>query len=253
MLHYNISGNGPEDLVLLHGFMENNEIWKFLEPHLSKEFRIIKIEMPGHGKSSLEGEIQTMEIMAEEVGGVISYLNLKNIHILGHSMGGYVALAFAELFPEKLKSLTLFFSTFLADDETKKEQRRKSFRIIKDAFKHYVNAGIPNLFNPIEKDVLSDKIEFAREVALSTDNLNALACVKGMVERPDRLHILENLNIKFVIISGKYDIAVNTQETLKYLPDKENIRPYIIDCGHNGHLEKPEICARIINEELITL
>lgn len=253
MLHYNISGNGPEDLVLLHGFMENNEIWKFLEPHLSEEFRIIKIEMPGHGKSSLEGEIQTMEIMAEEVGGVISYLNLKNIHILGHSMGGYVALAFAELFPEKLKSLTLFFSTFLADDETKKEQRRKSFRIIKDAFKHYVNAGIPNLFNPEEKDVLSDKITFARDVALSTDNLNALACVKGMVERPDRLHILENLNIKFVIISGKYDIAVNTQETLKYLPDKENIRQYIIDCGHNGHLEKPEICARIINEELITL
>ena len=78
----------------------------------------------------------------------------------------------------------------------KKEQRIKSYRIIKDAFAHYARAGVPNLFNPNEKDILEGKIETALEVALSTNNLGALASVKGMVERTDKKHIMENLEAK---------------------------------------------------------
>ncbi|MBC7555930.1 MAG: alpha/beta fold hydrolase [Chryseobacterium sp.] len=251
MLHYETSGNGKENLVLLHGFMENLEIWKFLEPHLSDKFKIIKIDLPGHGKSLDYGEINSMEMMAKEVEKVISELNLDKIHLLGHSMGGYVSLAFAELFPDKLKSITLFFSTFLADDEEKKEVRRKSFRIIKDAFVHYINVGIPNLFNPNEKNILEGKINFAREIALSTNNSSVLAAVKGMIERTDKLQMLENLDAKIVVICGKHDSAVNTEKTLKNLPEKTTVKSYVLDCGHNGHLEKPEICAAIINTELL--
>jgi pimeloyl-ACP methyl ester carboxylesterase len=251
MLHYEITGNGQENLVLLHGFMENGEIWKFLELNLSVKFKIIKIDLPGHGKSPIYGEIHTMEMMANEVEKVISHLNLEKIHLLGHSMGGYVSLAFAELFPLKLKSLTLFFSTYLADDKEKKEQRKKSFRIIINAFKHFVNAGIPNLFNPNEKDILERKIDFAKEIALSTENLGALAAVKGMIARTDKLQVLENLNAKILILAGKHDSAVNTKKTLQNLPEKTNIKSYVLDCGHNGNLEKPEICAAIINTELL--
>ncbi|SFI40869.1 alpha/beta fold hydrolase [Halpernia frigidisoli] len=251
MLHFEITGNGKENLVLLHGFMENSKIWKFLEPHLSEKFTVIKIDLPGHGKSENNSEILSMEMMAREVVKVISELNLEKIHLLGHSMGGYVSLAFAELFPQKLKSLTLFFSTYIADEEDKKEQRRKSFRIIKDAFKHYVNAGIPNLFNPNEKDILEGKINFAKEIAFSTNNLGALAAVKGMIERTDKLEILKNLDAKILIISGKHDSAVNSEKTLKNLPDQTNIKSYVLDCGHMGQLEKPEICAAIINTELL--
>ena len=251
MLNYTTKGNGKENLILLHGFMENSDIWKFLEPHLSEKFKIIKIDLPGHGKSENIGEISTMEMMAKEVEKMISELNLDKIHLLGHSMGGYVSLGFAELFPEKLKSLTLFFSTFLADDEEKKEQRTKSFRIIKDAFAHYVNAGIPNLFNPNEKDILEGKINFAKEIALSTDNSSVLAAVKGMIARTDKLEILKNLDAKILVICGKHDSAVNTEKTLKNLPEKTNIKSYVLDCGHMGQLEKPEICAAIINTELL--
>ncbi|MGS0747743.1 alpha/beta fold hydrolase [Halpernia sp. GG3] len=251
MLHYELTGNGKENLVLLHGFMESSEIWKFLEPHLSDQFKIIKIDLPGHGKSSNYGEINTMEMMAKEVEKVISDLNLEKIHLLGHSMGGYVSLAFAELFPDKLKSITLFFSTFLADDEEKKEQRSKSFRIIKDAFKHYVSAGIPNLFNPNEKDILEGKINFTKEIALSTDNSGVLAAVKGMIERTDKLEIIQILDAKILVLAGKHDSAVNIEKTLKHLPDKTNIKSYVLDCGHMGQLEKPEICAAIINTELL--
>ena len=251
MLNYEISGNGKENLVLLHGFMESLLIWEDLEPFLSKKFRLIKIDLPGHGRSSILGEVHTMELIADEVKKVTDKLNLEKFHLLGHSMGGYVSLAFAEKFPEVLKTLILFFSTYFPDDEEKKEQRRKSFRIVHENFKTYVSAGIPNLFNPNEKDILEGKIEFAKEVAFSTKPEGALASVKGMIERTDKKAVLENLDAKILVIAGKHDNAVKTDVLIKDLPDKTNIKSYILDCGHNGHLEKPEVCGAIINTELL--
>lgn len=251
MLNYEISGNGKENLVLLHGFMESLLIWEDLEPFLSKKFRLIKIDLPGHGRSSILGEVHTMELIADEVKKVTDKLNLEKFYLLGHSMGGYVSLAFAEKFPEVLKTLILFFSTYFPDDEEKKEQRRKSFRIVQENFRTYVSAGIPNLFNPNEKDILEGKIEFAKEVAFSTKPEGALASVNGMIERTDKKAVLENLDAKILVIAGKHDNAVKTDVLIKDLPDKTNIKSYILDCGHNGHLEKPEVCGAIINTELL--
>jgi pimeloyl-ACP methyl ester carboxylesterase len=251
MLNFEKKGNGKEILVLLHGFMENLSIWSDMENHLSEHFTLLKIDLPGHGKSDILAEVHTMEMMAEEVKKVVDHENLDKMHLLGHSMGGYTALAFAEKYPENLKSLTLFFSTYFADDEEKKEQRIKSYRIIKDAFAHYARAGVPNLFNQNERDVLEGKIEIALETALSTNNLGALACVKGMVARTDKKHILENLEAKILVLSGKHDNAVKTENTIKNLPDRTNLKSYVLDCGHNGHWEKPSICAEIINTELL--
>ncbi len=251
MLHYSISGNGHETLVLLHGFMENSSIWEDMQKHLSKSFNILKIDLPGHGKSEMIAEVQTMELMALEVRNVLDELQLKHVHLLGHSMGGYISVAFAEKYPEYLKTLTLFFSTFLPDDDEKKDQRTKSFRIVKEAFGHYVNAGISNLFNPNELDILEGKIELAKKIALTTNNLGALACLKGMIERPNRKRVLETFSGKIVLISGNHDNAVKTEKTLKSLPDRTNIKSYVLDCGHNGHWERPSICAEIINIELM--
>lgn len=251
MLNFEISGNGKENLVLLHGFMENLTIWNEMEKSLSDHFTLIKIDLPGHGKSDVLEEIHTMELMAEEVKKVTDHLKTDPFHLLGHSMGGYATLAFAEKFPEKLKSLTLFFSTYFPDDSEKKEQRRKSLRIIKEAYPNYVRAGIPNLFNANEKDILEGKINLAKEIALSTKNEGVLAAVKGMIERTDKSEIIKSFEGKILIISGKHDNAVNTKKTLENLPEKTNIKSYLLDCGHNGHWEKPEICASIINTELL--
>jgi len=251
MLNFKKKGNGKQTLVLLHGFMENLSIWNDMEPHLSEDFSLLKIDLPGHGKSEVLAEIHTMELIADEVKKVLDHEKLNTVHLLGHSMGGYVSLAFAEKFPESLKSLTLFFSTYFADDEEKKQQRIKSYRVIKDAFGHYVRAGIPNLFNSNERDILEGKIQTALEVALSTNNLGALASVKGMVERTDKKHILENLDSRILVLAGKHDNAVKTEDTINNLPDRTNIKSYILDCGHNGHWEKPGICAEIINTELL--
>ncbi len=251
MLNYEISGNGPQSLVLLHGFMENLLIWEEMEKYLAKDFTLIKIDLPGHGLSKVSQEVFSMDFMAEQVKKVTDNLKLEKFHLLGHSMGGYVSLAFAEKFADKLKSITLFFSTFLPDDEEKKQQRRKSHRIIMESFPNYVRAGIPNLFNENEKDILEGKIELAKEIALATKPERALAAVKGMTERPDRTKVIENFEGKILVLAGKYDNAVKSDLLFKKLPEGTNIKSYLLDCGHNGHWEKPEVCAAIINTELL--
>lgn len=251
MLNFNTSGKGKEMLVLLHGFMEDNTIWEDMEPFLSENFTLIKIDLPGHGKSEIIAEVQTMELMAEEVKRVTDYIGLEKFHLLGHSMGGYTSLAFADKFPEKLKSLTLFFSTFYGDDEEKRQTRIKSYRIIQEAFPNYVNAGIPNFFSKNELDELQDKVALAKSIALSTDNLGALACMKGMIERTDKKNVIDSLESTILVIAGKFDNAINVTKLFQGLPDRKNVKSYMLDCGHNGHWEKPKICAEIINTELL--
>lgn len=251
MLHYEISGQGKIPLVLLHGFMENTSIWEDMIPHLSNDFRLIKIDLPGHGKSPMYSEIHTMELMAEMVKEVLDTLNINKFHILGHSMGGYVSLAFAEKWAEQLDSLTLFFSTYFPDDEEKKELRRKSLRIIRESLNTFVSAGVPNLFNINEKEVLEDKINLAKNIALSTNVEGILAATKGMIERTDKQAVLEKLEAKIIVIAGRYDNAVKTEAMISQLPQRPNIKAYTLDCGHNGHWEKPKICASIINTEIL--
>lgn len=251
MLHHEISGNGKKPLVLLHGFMENTTIWDEMEAHLSKDFILIKIDLPGHGKSKVYQEIHTVELMAEKVKEVIDALKLEKINLLGHSLGGYVSLAFAEKFPEILESMTLFFSTTVADDEEKKAIRRRSIAVIDENFENFVKTSIPNLFSNNEKDILEGKIELAKNIAKSTNKEGVKAAQLGMAERPDRTEILENLDAKILIIAGKYDNAVKTENLLKIIPEKTNIKTYVLDCGHNGHWEKPTICTEIINTELL--
>lgn len=251
MLNYEISGAGNEYLILLHGFMESNLIWEDLEPFLSKKFRLVKINLPGHGSSPIYADTHTMEFMAEKVKEVTDYLKLPTFHLLGHSMGGYVSLAFTELFPQNIKTLTLFFSTIFADDEAKKETRQKSFRIIRENMKTFVSAGVPALFNPNEKDTLEGKIELAKSIALNTNPEAVIAAQKGMIERTDKKEFIKSLDTKIIFISGKYDNAVDSEKLLKALPNRTNIKSYLLDCGHNGHWEKPEICAAIINTELL--
>ena len=251
MLNYEISKNGKEPLILLHGFMENNTIWEDMEESLSDQFQLIKIDLPGHGKSEVLGEIHTMNLMAEEVKKVIDHLQFSKVHLLGHSMGGYTALAFAELYPENLKSLSLFFSSTLEDNDEKKDIRRRSIEIIDRNYTSFVDNSIANLFSENERDILRDKIELAKKIAVETNTEGVKASQLGMAERPNRTKILLEFNLPILIIAGKHDNAIKTETFFEHIPNRKNIKTYILDCGHNGHWEKPIICSSIINTELL--
>lgn len=252
MLHYEISGSGQEPLVLLHGFMEDNSIWEQMEPALSRDFKLIKIDLPGHGKSPILAEVQTMEIMANAVWQTLQSIpQIEQFHILGHSMGGYVSLALAEKNPQVLKSLTLFFSTALEDDEEKKQIRRRSIEIIDKSYSMFINNSIPTLFSPKDKENLDSEIEIAKKIALHTDKEGVKASQLGMIERPNRISVLENFDNKILIISGRDDGAVKNDLFFQQVPERKNLKIYTLDCGHNGHWEKPEICSAIIRTELL--
>lgn len=250
-MNYKISGNGLAPLVLVHGYMEDLSIWDKMIPHLSQDFKIIRVDLPGHGNTPLKEEVSYMDQMASDLKALLKELEMDKFHLLGHSMGGYVSLAYANMFPSDLESLTLFYSTFFADTPEKKEIRRKSFRPIQENFKTYAALGIPPLFGPNEREKLKENINFAKRVAQSTDPNGALAAVKGMIERPDTKQVVSTLECKILVLSGKHDTAVNSMQLLQALPEKSNIRSYLLDTGHNGHLEKPKTCAAIINEELL--
>lgn len=251
MLHYEINGKGQEVLVLLHGFMENNTIWKRMEGLLLPNFTLVKIDLPGHGKSPILSDKQTMEQMVDAVLETLKKLKIPKYHILGHSMGGYVSLALAEKNPEVLQSLTLFFSTALEDDEEKKQIRYRSIEIIDKFYSMFVNNSIPNLFSPNDRETLSNEIEIAKNIAMETNTEGVKASQLGMIERPNRISVLESFKEKILIISGRYDGAVKNDAFFQQLPEKKNIKIYSLDCGHNGHWEKPEICSVIINTELL--
>ena len=144
-VYYTEAGKGRA-IVLLHGFMESLHIWDDYAKELSKRYRVICIDLPGHGKSDCFGYVHSMELMADAVNAVLEKLNLRKIFLAGHSMGGYTGLAFAEKYPDKIKGLCLFHSTANADSEERKENRNRALEIVKKNHKKFINQIIPLWF-----------------------------------------------------------------------------------------------------------
>ena len=123
-INYSDSGKG-NTIVLLHGYLESSEVWNGFETRLAEFFRVVSIDLPGHGLSSVYGEVHTMEFMATAVKEIVDSLNIKKVFLTGHSLGGYVALAFLELYPDNLSGYCLFHSQPFADPPAVIEKRRR--------------------------------------------------------------------------------------------------------------------------------
>src|SRR4030066_2144868 len=153
-VYYRDEGKG-ETLLLLHGFCESSEIWDDFRGALSKRFRVITPDLLGHGKNvppavrNSSGEyVNTMEMQAESAAAVLKSAGVDRCTVVGHSMGGYTALAFAELFPEKVRGLCLFHSTAMADPEEKKRDRDKAIEVVRKDKDAFVEGMIPKMFAP---------------------------------------------------------------------------------------------------------
>ena len=145
-IYYQDFGKGTP-VVLLHGYLESGEIWEAFAKELSKQYRIILIDLPGHGDSGSAGEIHSMDFMADSVARVLDRLHLETCFMIGHSMGGYVALAFLETYPYKLGGLVLFHSHPLADSMETKANREREIKLVRDGRKDLIfNTNIPKAF-----------------------------------------------------------------------------------------------------------
>jgi pimeloyl-ACP methyl ester carboxylesterase len=241
---YTIQGKGRA-IVLLHGFLGSSQIWDTVATTLAKQFKIICIDLPGHGQSDCFGYIHSMELMAQAVKAVMENLRLKKYVLVGHSMGGYASLAFAELFPDFVRGLCLFHSTSYADSDQKKKDRNKAIKSVKNNPGIYVRATIKNLF--AQKNIKHHKkeIAFARHIARKTPRRGIIAALEGMKSRQSRDVVLHFANYPILFIIGKYDTVLPMQSLLDQskLPKHKNAL-LLETSGHMGFLEEPEICIQ---------
>jgi pimeloyl-ACP methyl ester carboxylesterase len=240
-ISYSIEGTG-DVLVLLHGFCEDKNVWdEFKQPLLFNK-KIICIDLPGFGKS-LSGKNHTsVELMAEAVLAVLNAEQIEKCFLLGHSMGGYVVLAFAENYSDRLKGLGLFHSSCFADDDAKKENRKKVAEfVLQSGSKTFAHQLFPTLFAPefaIENAALINSLE---EIAATYPPESIANASLAMGNRPDRSNVLKETPLPVLIIFGKKDLAIPLEKSLMmlHLPDTANICQLELS-AHMGMFEEPE-------------
>lgn len=227
-------------VVLLHGFLGSHEIWKSTIEFLSKNFRVIAIDLPGHGATECFGYVHTSELNAKCVKAVMDSLRLKKYVIVGHSMGGYAGLAFADLFPDNLKGLCLYHSSALADSEEKKRDRTRSTKVVKANHKIYTTEVIKNLFASKNIKYLKEEISFAQKIASKTSKQSIIASIEGMKDRPNRDIILGMAPYPIMMVIGELDNVLPYQQLLEQAELIKNKHLLFLEHdGHMGFLESP--------------
>lgn len=244
------SGKGRV-VVLLHGFLGSHAIWKSTVNNLAKSYRVIAIDLPGHGNSPCFGYAHSMELMAKCVKAVLDSLKLKKYVIVGHSMGGYVGLAFADLFPDNLRGLCLFHSTAYADSEEKKQDRLRAIKLVKASKTVYTKNTIRNLFASKNLKYLKDEITFAAEIAKQTSKQGIVAALHGMRDRPGRDIILGLVEYPIMMVIGELDNVLPHEQLLEQsqLIKNKSIL-YLEHDGHFGFLESPKLCNKELRKFL---
>jgi pimeloyl-ACP methyl ester carboxylesterase len=240
-LHYRDEGKG-NTVVLLHGYLESMDIWGSFKDELSRYYRVVTIDLPGHGKSDTVCEIHTMEIMADAVEIVLKRLDIGRAVIIGHSMGGYVTLAFAEIFPEKTVGFGLFHSHGFDDSEEKKANRDREIELVESGKKIQIfKINIPRTFANDNLRRLSDEVKKSGEIALATAEKGIVCALKGMKIRPDRRKVLMESVVPVLIIAGKKDnyIPFGIYEQHFNLAPKTSVL-ILENSGHMGFIEEKE-------------
>jgi pimeloyl-ACP methyl ester carboxylesterase len=234
-IHYTVSGDGPA-LVLLHGFLETVDMWKDLVPEFARSHQVICIDLLGHGKTDCLGYIHTMEDMADAVFAVLDHLNIEKAHVIGHSMGGYVALALAERQPQLFEGLCLMNSTFEADDNDKKLLRSRATIMAKTNYENLVKLSFANLFAPESRLSFKFDYEVALETALNTSVQGYIAAQEGMKLRPNRFDIFNSIKGRKLLIVGKKDSLVDCKKLRSKVHETE-IEYTELSEGHMSHIE----------------
>ena len=235
---YTVSGQGNA-LIFLHGFLETSTMWQPYIDIFSKTHKVIAIDLLGHGKTPCLGYIHTMEEMAETVFAVVKELKLRKMHLFGHSMGGYVALAFAEMYPDYLKGLCLINSTSRADTDERKVNRDRAIRAVKHNHKQFIRISITNLFRPKNRKIFTQKIKEVKKEALTTSLQGIVAALEGMKIREDREVLLHFSPYKKMMIIGKHDPVLNFEDLLDQTKNSE-VDVDIFPDGHMSHIENKE-------------
>jgi pimeloyl-ACP methyl ester carboxylesterase len=235
-IHYATYGTASKTIVLLHGFLENQTMWDFFVQEYGKTYRVITIDLLGHGQTPCLGYVHTMEDQADAVHAVLQHLKVDKAIIMGHSMGGYIALAFAELYPEIVAGLVLQNSSSLPDSDERKTNRDRAIAAVKQNATAFVRMSIANLFSEENREFFSQEIEDLRDQALQTPLQGIVAALEGMKVRKSRESILHTANFPILLILGEKDQSLPYGE---HAPQAEGTPVTLVTYphGHMAHIE----------------
>ncbi|HZI54267.1 MAG TPA: alpha/beta hydrolase [Chitinophagaceae bacterium] len=263
-IFYSVSGNG-KPVMLVHGFGETGEVWNKQVDFLKDHFKLIVPDLPGSGESEIIDDM-SMEAMADVLKLIFeSEENLQKSEskevplwggfrgaLIGHSMGGYITLAFVKKYSELLSGFGLFHSSAFPDSDEKKDTRKKGIAFVRQhgAFEFLKNTT-PNLFSPISK---AEKTELIDGFVRGLHNFSPQVIVsyyEAMMQRSDTTDLLKATHLPVLFVIGKYDNAIPIEDVLKqaYLPEKSYIH-ILHQSGHMGMLEEPDTSNQIIKNFL---
>jgi pimeloyl-ACP methyl ester carboxylesterase len=248
-IFYRLEGKG-KPVLLMHGFAEDGNIWNKQINALKENYLLIIPDLPGSGKSEMLDGTRTMKDYAEVVKAIADEVIFKNKEenqnqfcLIGHSMGGYITLAFAEKYPELLNSFGLFHSSAFADNEEKKATRRKGIAFIKkNGTEAFLKSSIPNLFCEKTRDEKPQLIKQLFDIAKDISPKVLIQYYEAMILRPDRISVLQSFNKAVLFIIGKEDNAVPLQASLGqcHIPAISSV--HILEhSGHMGMWEEPQL------------
>jgi pimeloyl-ACP methyl ester carboxylesterase len=255
-IFYRVEGAG-KPVMLLHGFAEDGNIWNHQIKALSENYCVIIPDLPGSGQSEmLEGSC-TIEDYAEVIKVIAdaAVFQDKNEHykqfcLVGHSMGGYITLAFAEKYPALLNSFGLFHSSAFADDEIKKTTRRKGIQFIeKNGSEAFLKAAVPNLFSEQTNEERPELINQLLKIGNKISPGALVQYYEAMILRPDRASVLETFLKPIIFIIGKYDNAVPLNISLQqcHLPAISTVH-ILQNSGHIGMWEEEKLSSKYLKD-----
>lgn len=248
-IHYTDKGKG-QVIVLLHGYLETSVIFSSFGEKLSREFRVITVDLPGHGLSDVFGESHSMEFMAEAIKELLDYLKLRKVFITGHSLGGYVTLAFLELYPEYLSGYCLFHSHPLADSPEAVKNRNREINLVQRGMKDHMYPGnVTKMFATSNIERFSEAINRSKEISSSIPAEGIISVLRGMIARPSRLEFMEKGSVPCLWVLGRMDNYIPCDVIIEKVKLPSNARLVILEkSGHIGFVEEEELAVKVLSE-----
>jgi len=243
-------GEGPA-LLLLHGFTESHRCWLPAIDVLAKQFRVLAPDLPGSGGSSLLGNgTADLGATATLLWDWLSGLQIDKCVVVGHSMGGYVALEMMAAVPDRLLGIGLFHSHPLGDDAGKKLNRDRTIELIeKRGSKDFLHGFIPNLFAPDQRAALTETIDLLEKQAAEQSVAAYVAQTRAMRDRLPRLDLLQAHRLPKLVVLGRHDPILPVATGLAFAVQLNNCQLELLEsAGHMGMYESPDQTAAILAE-----
>jgi len=248
-----IEGTG-RPLLLLHSYWGSHILFDHLDSVLSVGMKVIRIDLPGHGNSGIPPLEYTFEKFADVLNELLNRLDVgEKVSIIGHSMGGYVAMAYAVKYPERINSLVLMNSPIKAADIKSAKLREREGRLLQKGKKDLLlQVTIPSNFATENLDSMRNALELLNRISDTVTIEGALRSIYAINHRGNSLADLKNARYPILIVIGKYDNVYKADAQLDdayQIPNAEVLMLH--HSGHLGFLEEEDLVVEKLGAFLV--